>query len=254
MTSDLLSIPSGLRRSYGVYPLIVAGAWIALIVWQRSLHAGLLGHEQLGHAQVSAHHSTPLAIQASAFLVGWVLMTVAMMLPASLPLLVGGAQRLRASGLAVAGYLLPWAAFGLLAFLGDSYLHQIAGHGGPLEGYAGLIAPAVVLAAGLYQFTPQKRRSLERCTAAQAAHIATHSEAHSEGGIKHGLRQGIYCVGSCWAMMLLMFALGHNRLDWMLALTVFFVLERTTRWGSRLGGLAGLALIAWAVVLAASTL
>jgi len=98
-------------------------------------------------------------------------------------------------------------------------------------------APAIMLLAGLYQLTPFKRRSMARCRPSQSLFLQGGMEKINRvGTLKQGLRLGIFCVGSCWSLILLMFALGHNRLDWMLALGSIMTAERFTPWGHRLAG------------------
>ena len=281
MLAPRLRILPGERRFYAALGLLVLAAWALLAAWQRSSYAELLGHEQL------ASQHLPGLLRPAAFLLSWLLMTVAMMLPASLPQLRSAAPgvilRPRPSGpkdlasaalsavpqapaaaihsaataLTLLGYLAPWALFGLLAFLGDTLLHELAEAGGPLATRAALIAPSIVLAAGLYQLTPAKRRFMELCHPGRhpgrhPAHTshgpAPAGGAGAAGALPQGLRLGLDCLGSCGPLMLLMFALGHSRLDWMLALGALMAAERLSPWGRRLALLAGLALIAWAAV------
>jgi len=117
----------------------------------------------------------------------------------------------------------------------------------PLAAFSDLIAPAIVLFAGLYQFTPVKRRYMARCRPSHALNFQSHGEKISEAGaLKQGLGQGVFCVGSCCSLMLLMFALGHHRLDWMLALGWIMAAERLAPWGHRLAWWVGLGLVVWA--------
>ena len=119
----------------------------------------------------------------------------------------------------------------------------------PLAAFSDLIASAIVLIAGLYQFTPVKRRYMARCRTPHTLILQSCGEKISgAGALKQGLRLGVFCVGSCWSLMLLMFALGHNRLDWMLALGGILAAERLAPWGNRLAWLVGLVLVVWATL------
>lgn len=236
MFTTFVSKPAAAHRTAVILAALVVAAWGLLIAWQSSSYAELLGHEAL------ADHHIPFAVHLAAFTLSWLLMTAAMMLPVSLPrILTSQPAQTRstwASTSVVLGYLAPWVGFGLLAFVGDSRLHELAGHGGPLAWAADFIAPAILLAAGIYQLTPLKRRFLARCQPARNPAPA--------GALLRGLRLGADCVGSCGALMLLMFALGHHRLDWMLVLGAIAAAERLTHWGPRLAALVGIGLIAWA--------
>src|SRR5262245_49896510 len=130
--------------------LLIAGAWAALAIWGASPYADRLDHAALA--------DDALLARMPAFVVGWTLMTIAMMLPSSLPLvnLFGRASAARDNrgwllAALLAGYLAVWAGFGLAAFALDAALHSWLAASPSL---AWLVAPAVVLAAGAYQFTP----------------------------------------------------------------------------------------------------
>jgi predicted metal-binding membrane protein len=225
------------------------------VALEQSAFAELLGHEAI------EHHGVPLSARLAAFLLSWLLMTVAMMLPGSLPALNTLAQSGRAhlvpppaggsrfAGLLLLGYLSPWILAGLLFYLGDGFIHQVFGHEGPLVAYAGWVAPAILLAAGLYQFTPAKRGCSQRCRPAHT-HVPQ-GRADPPGTAaawQQGLRLGLFCVGSCWALMLLMFALGHDQPGWMLTLGGIMAAERLAPWGQRLTWLVGIVLVVWAVL------
>jgi predicted metal-binding membrane protein len=112
-----------------------------------------------------------------------------------------------------------------------------------------MVAPAVLLVAGIYQLTPLKQRALAHCRLPQADDVHGTTESKTTwSALPQGLRLGALCVGSCWSLMLLMFALGHNRLDWMLVLAGIMAGERLLPWGGRLAYLIGFALIVWATL------
>lgn len=244
--NNYLSIPMPARRVNLIFGVLIVAAWVLLVLWQRSPYAEMLGHETLGE-----HHiSFPLKL--SGFLVSWLLMTVAMMLPGSMPILIRSAQPtgqpardFRFVAWIVLGYLSPWVLFGLLAFLGDSVLHDLTETGGPLAGFSRWIAPSIVLAAGLYQFTSIKWRFTQLCQTSHGMHIRMEMKGTAHA-LREGVKLGLFCVGSCWSLMLLIFALGHHRLDWMLVMGIIFAGERRTPWGQKLAWLVGFILLVWA--------
>ena len=237
MLSEFLLKPETSRRASWFLAALVVSAWGLLFAWQRSPYADLLGHEAL------AHHHVSFSMHLALFLLSWLLMILAMMLPVNLPVILnargGGAQSFSITAAVVLGYSTPWVFFGLLAFLGDSLLHELTEHGGMLEMASGFIAPSIILAAGIYQLTPTKRSFTERCGQPEKSRIAR--------AFPRGLRLGALCMGSCWALMLLMFALGHHRLDWMLIIGGFVFVERWVAWGHRLARVVGAALVVYAV-------
>jgi predicted metal-binding membrane protein len=234
---------------------LILAAWAALVAWGASPFAGLLSHREIGQGDF------PPPLRVVAFVAGWTLMTIAMMLPSSLPLLNlfrrFVADRAHGSLLLLllgAGYLGVWAYFGLLAYLGDSLLHALVAHTPVLQAAAaaGLISAAVLLMAGLYQLTPLKTMCLERCRSPLSFLVEHWSGRHAaRSALRLGLRHGLFCLGCCWTLMLLMFAVGGANLGWMLTLGAAMAAERTTRWGRRLTRPLGITLVAAAGLQAA---
>src|SRR5262249_25150845 len=107
------------------------------------------------------------------------------------------------------------------------------------------IETAVLLVAGAWQFAPLKRRSLAVCR--HPARPMAGGPAPLSGSLAFGIEQGIACLGSSWALMLLMFAQGPASLPWMAALTVVMVYEAVGHAGARLGSAVGVLLLLAAV-------
>lgn len=235
-----LPVPVPARRTYWMMGGVIAAAWGLLWMWQRSPYAGLMGHASLGD------HHTAFPLKLAAFSLSWLLMTAAMMLPVSLPLLAQAgppARGLRTLAGRVLGYLLPWVLVGLLAFLGDSLLHELSETGGRWAAFSPWIGPFAALAAGLYQFTGVKWRCTQQCQPAQTAPAALERPGLARA-LRAGARYGFYCVGSCGLLMLLLFALGLHQPVWMLGLALILAGERLAPWGRRLGWLVGAVLLA----------
>ncbi|HYU20869.1 MAG TPA: DUF2182 domain-containing protein, partial [Chloroflexota bacterium] len=113
----------------------------------------------------------------------------------------------------------------------------------------GGIAAALLLVAGLYQFTPFKMLCLDKCRSPYSF-LVQHWRGRDAGrdALRLGIRHGLFCLGCCWTIMLLMFALGATNLGWMLILGSLMAAERTTRWGRRVIRPLGGAFALWAVL------
>jgi predicted metal-binding membrane protein len=226
---------------------LILGAWGALVLWGASPYAALLDHA------ANEAGGPPLGVRLPAFVIGWTLMTVAMMLPSSLPLVHLFRRMLidrpDAGGLLarlLVGYLAVWALFGVAAYLGDVILHLgIAA----APGAAWLVAPAVVMVAGAYQFTSLKQACLEQCRSPYSFLVA-HWRGRRAGwdAFRLGVRHGLFCLGCCWTLMLVLFAVGGMNLGWMLGLGALMAAERATTWGRGLSRPLGFVLIAWAAL------
>ena len=173
----------------------------------------------------------------------WVTMTAAMMLPSAAP---AARQLARRSSfvptlLFTAGYLAVWTAYGVLAYglyrlIGALDVGQLAwDRSGP---YA---AGAVIVAAGLYELTPYKRRSLRRCRSAPPGNAI-------RGGIAHGRD----CVGCSGALMAVLFVLGVMSLFWMAVIAVVIFAEKVLPRGSRLAPAVAVALVVLGIWVAVS--
>jgi predicted metal-binding membrane protein len=187
------------------------------------------------------------------FVAGWTLMTVAMMLPTSLPLvalfhsLVRQRQdQTRLVVLLVLGYLGVWVLFGAVAHLGDRGLHEAVERSGWLADNEWLISAATILLAGAYQFSSLKYRCLDKCRS-PFSFIMGHWRGSHEGAqaFRLGAHHGIFCLGCCWSLMLLMFVVGVGNLGFMLALGAVMAVEKNARWGRRLTAPLGAGLLAF---------
>ena len=240
------------RRSVAV-PALIAGSWATLVVAEATGTAAVLHH----HALIEG--GTPFGIAVPLFLAGWLVMVTAMMLPASLPtirLVETAATRLtrprRARAAFLASFALVWMAFGLAAFLADVGLHHLVDVTPWLAARPWLIEAGILALAGGYQLLPLKQRSLAACR--HPAEPAVTPSLIAGGAGRLGLGHGLACLGSSWALMLLMFAEGFANIGWMVALTAVMLYEATGRHGQRAASAAGVGLIlaALTVLLGAS--
>jgi predicted metal-binding membrane protein len=237
-------------------------AWLALwrletSPWGHWIHAhgpAARGHGPHDGSGVGAISPPWLGL---VFVAGWVVMTVAMMLPTTLPLLeifhrltARRRQHLLLLGLVGAGYLAAWAAFGAVVF-GASLLLR-AGMA-DLAISPGAAPAALLLVAGAFQFSRVKYRCLERCRS-PLSFVTTYWRGANERwqSFRLGFDHGVFCVGCCWALMLLMFATGTASLAAMLTLGAIMAVEKNAPWGrgvsAPLGALllaAGLLVLVW---------
>lgn len=250
---------------------LVAGlslaAWAFLAVWSASPYARYLEHGGWDQAGVLAAlcRSVPEGewfIPALVYALAWLAMISAMMLPTTLPLL-GIFNRIIASrsdagalmAHVVAGYAVAWLGFGLLAHGLDGALHLLAGKLEWLAPRSELIGAAILVGAGAFQFSALKYRCLERCRTPFAfINERWHGRRPGREAFRIGLDHGVFCVGCCWALMLVMFVVGMGNLGWMLLLAAAMAAEKNLSWGKRLRTPIGLGLIAWGGALAAAAI
>jgi predicted metal-binding membrane protein len=176
------------------------------------------------------------------FFVGWMAMMAAMMLPSLAPAAVayagteaeaaarGKRSSHAATALFIAGYLVPWALFGVLAYAVISGARSLDlaflswGEGGPY------LAGGVILAAALYELTPLKRICLRHCRDPSLQTAGGHSGF--PGALRSGIVHGGFCVGCCWALMAALFAVGVMSVAWMVVIAALIAADKLLPWSS----------------------
>jgi predicted metal-binding membrane protein len=253
---------SGGRGVPAAVPAGIALAWAALLA--AALVRAPLSHDEL------AGGSLPPPAAVAVFAVGWVAMVAAMMLPSSYPMVRAYAVLARPGGLAqdgpaarrsgglapdgpaarrsgglagfLGGYVVVWTVFGLALFAGDLGLHHVLdGSSRPFAGHATVLGNAL-LVAGAFQLTERKRRCLDRCR--RPAEFLRHHGAAGAGAFRLGREYGVHCLGSCWALMLAVFALGKPELLWMALFGAVMLYEKVGRHGLLAARLAAALLLA----------
>jgi predicted metal-binding membrane protein len=227
---------------------LVGGAWMALGMVSASSYAPYLSHDLPADA-------APAWGRAAIFVSGWTIMCVAMMLPSSLPLVtVFRTITHRTPALVpvlLVGYLAIWAAFGLAGFVIDTGLHALVERGGWQDGPR-VIPAALLLTAGLFQFSSLKHACLAQCRS-PLGFLAAHWRGGSRvaGALALGVRHGVFCVGCCWALMLLMLGAGGVSVGGMLTLGAVMFVEKVVPWGRWITVPVGILLVVWGVGLLA---
>jgi predicted metal-binding membrane protein len=187
----------------------------------------------------------------------WAVMMLGMMLPSAAPTLLLYGMTVRNSGQSpspiarvyafAAGYLLVWSGFSLLATTLQWALSQVALLNPMMESSSAWLGGAVLIAAGVYQWTPLKRGCLAQCRG-PLAFITGHWRPGLRGALRMGLGHGLFCLGCCWVLMLLLFVGGVMNLTWIAAITLFVLVEKLAPLGAQGGRLSGALLVLAGVV------
>lgn len=219
------------------------------IAWAAALVAAVTGHERLLNHDTLIEGGLPYGAALGIFVVAWQFMIVAMMLPSSYPLIrlfgrlaASQPRPIPAKAALLGGYVAIWTAFGVAAFLGDTGVHWTADHWGWLNRHPWLIAGCALLLAGAFQFSSLKDRCLRECRH-PGAFLLRHYRSGTGEAFRLGRRHGLFCLGCCWALMLVMFAAGVASLWWMAVLATVMFYEKAGRAGERLVPVAGLLLV-----------
>ncbi len=221
MASSSIAPPTRLQLlTLALLLALATAAWLT-VLWQSRMTGGAMG--------------LTMGLSAPLFLLAWVVMMMAMMFPAAVPMVqmlqrIAASKRLQGqasapASLFVVGYLVVWALFGALAYAAATAVGQVANHSMALMAAGPRLGGLVLILAGVYQFTPLKRVCLLQCRS-PVSFLLTSWHDGSAGALHMGMEHGSVCLGCCWAMMLVLFVVGVMSLPWMALLTVAIFIEK----------------------------
>ena len=251
--AEVPGLDSLARRDRAI--VVVGLAAVCLLAWLYLVHvAHNMGGEDMTAMPGMVMTSAWGAREAALTFAMWAVMMAAMMLPSAAPmtLLFAAINGKRAAAgtaavptaIFVAGYLATWTAFAAAATLAQWALQRHALLASDTLAAGPLLGGALLVAAGLYQLTPVKGACLSRCRS-PFAFIMDEWREGRRGALVMGVRHGALCVGCCWALMALLFAVGVMNLLWVAAIAAFVLVEKLAPAGRAVGIGAGALLIAW---------
>jgi predicted metal-binding membrane protein len=232
---------------------VTAIAWLYLLVARRNMDMAMPGMDDM--PDMAVPFAAPWV-----FAMWWVMM-LGMMLPSAAPMILTFAALERRkrerrqpyvpTAMFVAGYLIVWGGFSLAAAAAQWALKQSA----LLSPMFALVSPTLggvaFILAGIYQFTPIKYACLRQCRS-PFAFVLNHWRDGWDGALRMGASHGLYCLGCCWVLMALLFAVGVMNLLWVAAIAAFVFAEKLLPGGVWVGRIGGGAMAAFGVWLLAS--
>lgn len=190
----------------------------------------------------------------SVMLVMWIVMMIGMMLPSAAPMILlfaaidrrrpAAALRYGATGLFALAYLVVWAGFSIVATGAQWWLDQARLLSPAMAAGSTVLAGALFVLAGAYQLTPLKQACLRQCRS-PLDFLTRYWRGGARGAFGMGLRHGLFCLGCCWAVMVLLFVGGLMNVLWIAALALFVWAEKMIPAGRVLGRAGGVCLILW---------
>ena len=196
-------------------------------------------------------------------LIMWAVMMIAMMTPSATPMILAfaGLNRRRnpnenIGGMSVsffAGYLIVWFSFSAIATLIQCGFHSVGLLSPETMRVAPLAGGILLILAGAYQFTPLKYACLSNCRT-PLSFLTTEWRDGTSGALIMGLRHGLYCLGCCWTLMLLLFVTGVMNLLWVALIAGYVLIEKAVPAGQWVSRAFGLVTIGWGVWLVLSVL
>jgi predicted metal-binding membrane protein len=217
---------------------ITALAWAYLIRLARQMSASM-EYDTAMAAMGMTMQASWSALDVWLTFVMWLVMMIGMMTPSAAPLVLlfaSTAASRRDRGISVStatfalGYLAVWAVFSIAAALAQWALHEAALLSPMMQTSSPQLGGAILVAAGAYQLTPFKAACLAHCRS-PLGFLMTHWRDGSYGAFHMGVRHGIHCLGCCWALMVILFAVGVMNLVWVALLAGFVLVEKLGRAG-----------------------
>lgn len=188
----------------------------------------------------------------------WAIMMVAMMVPSALPMILfysGAVKKAKADGghlaplsVFVLGYIIVWSLFSAGAALLQLILQNLGMVNKMMVGTNLWAMGGLLVVAGAYQMSPLKEQCLKFCSH-PVMFISKHWKTGTGGALRMGIIHGGYCVGCCWALMILLFVGGVMNLLWVAALAIFVLLEKVLPLPRRWPMISGVLMIMAGLVL-----
>jgi predicted metal-binding membrane protein len=243
----------------GCIGVIAALAWAYLIHLDQQMSASMEYDRMMadmGMAMNEPWHAADVLFAA----IMWTVMMIGMMAPSAAPVLLLFAASVRSRQPATsfapplvafaAGYVLVWTAFSAVAALAQWVLHDTAMLSSAMAASSGWLSGAILIGAGVYQFTPLKGACLTQCRS-PLGFLMGHWRSGTSGALRMGLRHGAECLGCCWALMCVLFVVGVMNLLWVATISAFVLLEKVGPRGVLASRLAGVAAAAAGLLLLA---
>jgi predicted metal-binding membrane protein len=191
----------------------------------------------------------------------WAEMMVAMMIPSAAPMILTFAMVNRKrreqdrpfvpTGIFLLGYLIVWTGFSAIAAVAQWILHGKALLSPVMVSTSSILGGALLIAAGIFQWTPLKNTCLTHCRT-PLNFLMTDWREGKLGALRMGLKHGAYCTGCCWVLMALLFIVGVMNIWWIAILTVLVLVEKIAPRELFLGKISGVLFVAWGIWMFAS--
>lgn len=237
-----------------ILALLTVSAWIFTLTQMQSMAAmdqgmtapsamgqgTMPGQPNMGGMTMGQATRPDPSVRLVTYLGMWTAMMAAMMLPAAAPmiLLFGTLYRTKRergdsfvpTWVFVAGYLAVWVGFGAGAWAVGDFAEAVARAYPMVRELGPRIAAAAMIAAGLYQLTPLKQRCLSHCRS-PLSFLMHHWRPGAGGAWRMGIDHGVYCVGCCWVLFILLIVVGLASLPWMGLITLIVCAEKLLPFG-----------------------
>jgi predicted metal-binding membrane protein len=193
----------------------------------------------------------------------WTVMQIAMMTPSAAPMVLTYTKisrqgrnvdaPVRGTAVFYLGYILVWVAFSVAAALAQGGLHAATLLSPMMETTSPLLGGLILIAAGVFQFTPLKQSCLSHCRS-PLGYFMTEWRDGDRGALIMGIRHGAFCVGCCWMLMALLFVAGVMNMLWIAIIAAYVLAEKVLPGGQTMSRAIGVLMAGWGIWLIAGAL
>lgn len=245
------SVSNSLGRARGVVVLGMVG--FAAAAW---MYLGLVATQAGDMSSMLAMPMTSAwsPVQTLLMVTMWAVMMAAMMLPSAVPMVLtydrmnhgSDHEQGGSTALFVVGYVVVWSTFAVAATGLQWVLHDLTLATSMGEATHSGLSGLLLVGAGIFQFSPVKRRSLGACRTPLGFLMTSWREGRS-GALRMGLHHGTLCFRCCGALMILLFVLGIMNLVWVAVLAIFVLAEKISQRGEAVSAFGGVVMILWGI-------
>lgn len=258
MSTAAPSLPPAVARQRNLILItligLAAAGWVVFLSQAHRPMGGSMSMAGMDGRGASLRPDLTMGRSWPLFLAMWVAMMVAMMFPASVPMVTMYGRMRRRDPVSIAlftgSYIVLWFAFGVAAYLLGAAAESAASNSTWVAMNWGRGAGALIVLAGVYQLTPLKEVCLRHCRS-PLAFVMSHWREGRGGAVRMGLRHGTYCMGCCWLLFLILVPVGVMNVAAMVAIALLVFIEKTTPWGRRFAGLAAVILLGYGIAVMA---
>jgi predicted metal-binding membrane protein len=233
---------------------VAALAWVYILYLAQNMRGMDMGAMPMGTAMSMPQMLSWSVLDFILMFVMWAVMMVAMMVPTAAPMILVFAtvsRQRRAqhrpfvpASVFLLGYVAAWSGFAAAATVAQWGLHTAALLSPMMVSTSPVLGGALLVAAGVFQWSPLKYICLNHCRSPLGFLMAEWREG-TKGVFVMGLRHGIFCLGCCWVLMTLLFVLGVMNLLWIAALAAFMLIEKVAPAGHWVSRVTGVLLVGW---------
>jgi len=261
-----------LRRNRTVVLIGLATTVLLSSVYTIYLANSMATMMDMGHAQsemaMGMEMSMPVvqawgAMDYWLMFVMWSVMMIAMMTPSAAPMILTytkisqqqqkALQPVKGTAVFFFGYLLIWTVFSAVATLIQGVFHAASLLSPMMEVSSPILGGIILIAAGIFQFTPFKQACLSHCRTPLGFFMTEWREG-KWGALVMGVRHGAFCVGCCWLLMALLFVAGVMNLFWMGVITAYVLAEKVLPGGHKVSWAIGALMLGWGIWMIAGVL